>query len=270
MLKFFAVSILSIIIVLTASGQHPLVGAWKMISIKGIGAEGERFYYDTTSVTEIKIITPTHYMLIAHDVAGDSLVFNRAYVGKIRIEGNSYLEIPLYSSLPIFENVKSNFTWRVEGDKFIQAGTFTRPDGKTVTLHELVFLKIKAPYSYPDNPVIGTWNQLSSVYTDFEGDKYAHTQDTRKRLHIITPTHWMRFNMQNGKFESAMMGTYTITNGKTYPMLQYASFPFDVSPNVVMTEQLKDGKLFVSGVMTSPDKKKFLWDDIFEPVNSDH
>jgi hypothetical protein len=268
--KFFAVFILSIVIVVTASGQHPLVGAWKMISIKGVGAEGEHFYYDTTSVTEIKIITPTHYMLIAHDVSGDSLVFNRAYVGKIRIQDDSYLEIPLYSSLPIFENVKSNFTWRIDGDKFIQAGTFTRPDGKTVTLHELVFLKIKTPHSYPDNPAIGTWNQLSSAYTDYEGNKYTHTQDTKKRLHIITSTHWMRFNMQNEKFESAMVGIYTITNGKTYPLLQYASFPFNESPKVVMTEQLKNGKLFVSGVMTSGDNKQFVWNDVFEQIDNGH
>ena len=62
---------------LSAVAQHPLVGTWNMISVKGIDADGNRFFLDTTSVKETKIITPTHYMLIAWDVESDSLIFNR-------------------------------------------------------------------------------------------------------------------------------------------------------------------------------------------------
>src|SRR5688572_10258404 len=74
------------------SQQHPLIGTWEMISIKGLNASGEYFSDDTTTVREIKIITPTHYMLIAHDVEGDSLVFNRCYAGSIKLDGNKYNE----------------------------------------------------------------------------------------------------------------------------------------------------------------------------------
>ena len=47
---------------LSAVAQHPLVGTWNMISVKGVDADGKRFFLDTTSVKETKIITPTHYM----------------------------------------------------------------------------------------------------------------------------------------------------------------------------------------------------------------
>jgi hypothetical protein len=252
--------------IVNCAAQHPVEGAWEMVSIKGVGADGERFSFDTTSIREVKIITATHYMLIAHDVVDDSLIFNRTYVGKIKIEGNTYLEMPMYSSLPIFENVKSDFTWQVSGDNFIQAGTFTRPDGKTIKVDELLFVRIKTPHAYQKNPSIGTWNQLSSVYTDYDGNRYEHTQETRTRVHIITPTHWMRFNTKDGKFESAMMGTYTMADGKVYPKLQYASFPLEESAYVVMTEHVKNNMLYVSGTMTSADGRKFVWDDIFERV----
>ncbi len=82
------------------AAQHPLVGTWEMVSIKGIDADGKKFSVDTMSVREIKIITPTHYMLIAHDVVADSLVFNRSYAGKITFDGKKFNEVPLHASVP--------------------------------------------------------------------------------------------------------------------------------------------------------------------------
>src|SRR4051812_251236 len=105
-----------------AFSQHPLVGTWQMISLRGTNADGEKFSLDTTNVREIKIITPTHYMLIAHTVDGDSLIFNRSYAGLVKLEGNRYIETPLVSSLPLFDNVKQDFTWKVDGNLFTQAG----------------------------------------------------------------------------------------------------------------------------------------------------
>ena len=246
--------------------QHPLVGTWEMVSVKGINAEGEKFAIDTSTVRETKIITPTHYMLIAQDVQGDSLVFNRSYAGAIRLEGNKYIEIPLQASVQIFDNVKADFTWKVEGDKFIQSGTIIRPDGKKIVLEALVFKRVKPANSYPNNLAIGTWSQLSSSYTNFDGTKGSHTSETTTRFQLITPTHWMRISHRDKKFEHATGGTYTMQGGKTLPRVDYASFPLGPLGNIELTERVTGDKLTVSGLMTSPDGKKFTWDDIFQKV----
>ena len=126
------ISLLLVFFLLTCAplfAQHPLIGTWEMVTIKGINANGEKFSSDTSAIREIKIITPTHYMLIAQDVEGDSLVFNRCYAGTVKIDGEGYIEIPIVSSVPIFDNVKTDFKWKVVGDRFIQSGTLIRPDG---------------------------------------------------------------------------------------------------------------------------------------------
>jgi hypothetical protein len=245
--------------------QNPLVGTWEMVSIKGINAEGERFAFDTSSVREIKIITPDHYMLIAHTVEDDSLIFNRSYAGEVKLKGNQYIETPLLSSLPIFDNVKSNFLWKIEGDKFIQSGTFTRPDGKTVILDELVFRKVTAEQVFEANPAIGFWEQLSSSYTNFDGVKGSHTKESATRYHLITPSHWMRISHRDNKFEHAMGGTYSMKDGKTYPVVSFSSFAAGVE-KFETTEKVQGDKMYVTGIMTSPEGKKFLWEDVFVRV----
>ena len=163
------ISVLLVFLVSTCAtlcGQHPLVGTWEMVTIKGIDANGEKFSSDTSAIREIKIITPTHYMLIAQDVAGDSLVFNRCYAGAVKIDGDSYNEIPMLSSAPIFDNVKTDFKWKVVGDRFIQSGTLIRPDGKKVVLDELVFQRVKtATIPTRTIPGNGAWKLLTSKYT---------------------------------------------------------------------------------------------------------
>ncbi len=245
--------------------QHPLIGTWDMVSIKGINAGGQEFSIDTTTVRETKIITPTHYLLIAMDVRGDSLVFNRSYAGKISLDGNKYIEIPLQASVQIFDNVKTDFTWKVEGDIFTQAGTFTRPDGKKIVLHAMVFKRAKTKASYPNNPAIGTWSQLSSSYTNFDGTKESHTSETTTRFHLITPTHWMRISHRNKKFEHAIGGSYTHAGGKTYPTLLYSSSVW-FNGKTEMTERVKKDKLHVNGVMTASDGRKLIWEDVFQKI----
>ena len=261
-------SILGVILLfsVTLTAQHPLIGTWEMVSIKGISANGEKFSIDTSSVREVKIITPTHYMLIAHDVQKDSLVFNRSYAGTIKIDGNKYIEYPTQASVQIFDNVKTDFTWKIEGDKFTQAGTIIRPDGKKVILEAMVFRRVKTPNAYPQNPGIGAWSQLSSSYTNFDGSKESHTNATTTRFHIVTPTHWMRISHRDKKFEHVVGGTYTMKDGKTYPTLLYQSGPLAFSnlSTAEMSEQVKNDKLYVKGLMTGPDGKKFTWEDVFE------
>lgn len=266
MKKFFLFFGAILLFGIQAFAQHPLVGTWQMISIKGINADGEKFAIDTTTARETKIITPTHYMLIAQDVQGDSLVFNRSYAGTVQLQGNKYKEVPTQASVQIFDNVKTDFTWKLEGDIFTQSGTFTRPDGKKIVLEALVFKRVKTVHSYPDNPAIGTWTQLSSSYTNFDGTKNSHTNATTTRFQLITPTHWMRISHRNNKFEHAIGGTYILKGDKTYPSINYSSGPIGLTGKAEMTERVKGDKLYVSGILTSPDGKKFTWDDIFERV----
>jgi hypothetical protein len=235
-----------------AFGQHPLVGTWQMISLKGTNADGEKFSLDTTTVREIKIITPTHYMLIAHNVEGDSLIFNRSYAGTVRLEGNRYIETPLISSLPLFDNVKQNFTWKLDGNLFTQAGTFTRPDGKTIVLDELVFRKITSATTYHNNPAIGTWEQIES--RDDDQSKQSGKPENIKSLHVVTPTHWMRITHREGKFESAMGGTYSIENNMIYPRINYASFQVDKN-KMKISEKIEGNKLLINPGLNSEDKK---------------
>lgn len=234
-----------------------------MMSIKGINAQGERFANDNSTTREIKVITPTHYMLIAYDVENDSLVFNRCYAGKVEITDHSYNEIPMLSSVTIFENVKTDYTWKVMGKKFIQSGTLTRPDGKKVILEELVFQQVNAKESYPQNPTIGTWALLSSKYVTPDGVQHVDTDQTVNGLYIFTPTHWMYVSARDKKFEHAMMGTYAMKGDKFYPNLDHASFPKNLWGKTEMTQRLEGQKLYVNGVSVFPDGRKFTWEDIY-------
>ena len=246
--------------------QHPLVGTWEMISIKGISASGEKFSNDTSTIREVKVITPTHYMLIAQDVEGDSLVFNRCYAGAVQLEGNKYNEIPMLSSLPIFENVKTDYTWKVVGDRFIQSGTLVRPDGKKVVLEEMVFQRVNTEQAYPNNPSNGTWKLLSSNYTTAEGTRHADTNESVTCLQFITPTHWMYISSRDKKFEHAMGGAYRIVEDKYYLHLDYASFPKNLWGKTEATEIVDGDTLRIKGVSIFPDGKKFSWEDLFERV----
>jgi len=249
-----------------ALAQHPLVGTWEMISIKGINATGEKFANDSATVKEIKIITTTHYMLMAYDVEGDSLVFNRCYAGTVHIDGNKYKEIPLLSSAPIFDNVTTDYTWKVKGDTFTQAGTFTRPDGKKIVLEELLFRRAKTPQSYPDNQINGTWKLLSSNYITANGVTHSDTSESVNCLQLITPTHWMYVSSRDKKFEHAMGGEYVMQGGKIYPQLTYASFPKNLWGKTEMSAKVEGNTLHIDGVSVFPDGRKFSWSDIFERV----
>ena len=122
-----------------ATGQHPLTGTWEMVSISGVNADGATFNLDTTTIRETKIITPTHYILIARDNENGDWKFNRCYAVTTKVDGGRYYEFPLISSEQIFQNVKTDFTWKVNENKFIQSGTIIRPDGKKIILDEFIF-----------------------------------------------------------------------------------------------------------------------------------
>lgn len=264
-----AICFLATLLIFSASGfaQHPLVGTWEMISGKGINAEGEKFSFDTTSVREIKIITPTHYMLIACDVSGDSISFNRTMAGTVRLEGDRYFEDPMHASVEIFPNLKVDFKWRLSGGKFIQSGTVVRPDGKTIVLEELVFRKVHSAKPQSKNPAIGTWNQISAFHTRAsDGKRKSDFNPMDTRFLIVTPTHWMRMDLKNKKFESARYGTYSIESDRIQTSMEYASVPFKKGDKQTFTQKTQ-GDLMHTEYEGQTTEGKDVYESTFKKIN---
>jgi hypothetical protein len=205
-------------------GQHPLEGTWEMVSISGINADGEKFYLDTTTVKETKLITATHYILIARDKEGTGWKFNRCYAGAVKMDGEKYYEFPFISSLRIFENVTTDFHWKIEGDTFIQSGTITRPDGKTIVLNEFIFKRSKVKSTGIPNEIKGTWKLSSAKENGFL---------------IISPTHWMAIVKDGEKLLNASGGTFGLKNDRPYFIVEYFSDKAPVPDLPVKTEGKK-------------------------------
>lgn len=249
-----------------AAAQHPLIGTWEMISVKGIGADGEPFFLDTTDVKETKIITPTHYMLIAWDVDGDSLTFNRTMAGQIRLEGEKYIEIPTQASVQIFENVKVDFTWKLDGEVFTQSGTIIRPDGKAVLLEALKFKRVTDEKAHPENPGTGTWHQLSGHYTTTDGKNIPTFNEADSRLLIITPTHWMRMDLKNKKFEGVLYGTYTMQGDAVDNVLDFSTYPFTKGQRMKQLQRPAGNKIHLTSSGQAPEGNPVTFYEVFEKV----
>jgi hypothetical protein len=213
-----------------AVGQHPLEGTWEMVSLSGINVDGEKFYLDSTTVKETKIITSSHYILIAMDKVGDEWIFNRCYAGAVRMQGQTYYEIPAISSLRIFENVKTDFRWRIEGDRFIQSGTITRPDGKQIILHEFVFARSRQP-----NGASGT----------IKGYWELKQPDSHRGLFIANGTHWMMITRTDDKLMHASGGTIVEHQSKPHALVAYSFGP----NSHLLPLQVDKTKLRVDGLL---------------------
>jgi hypothetical protein len=225
-------SFLGLFFSLAAMAQHPLEGTWEMVSITGVNADGEKFFLDTTTVRETKIITSTHYMLLARDKDNQTWTFNRCYAGTVKMEGQKYYEMPVMSSLRIFENVITDFTWKLEGERFIQAGTITRPDGKKIILEEFIFRRLKGGAGKVPKDLVGTWS--------LEGSK------SDQGLLIITPTHWMKIIKDGEKLDIASGGEISAEKGKTSLITSFQSGDVAIPPQPI---QLNGKKITVNGAV---------------------
>ena len=253
---------------ITLFAQHPLVGTWEMVSIKGTDIDGKPFDLNNTNMRETKIITPTHYMLIQHTVKGDSVIFSAAHAGTVKFEGNKYIETPTVTSLTTNGTPKTDFTWKVKGDQFIQAGTITMPDGRKIMLDELVFKKVKNASVNPKNPIVGTWNQLSSEFINYDGTIGSHTPPTVTRFWLMTPTHYMLIGHRDNKFEYAYGGSYLVQKDKIVPNVTVASFNITKGTKYNLSYRMNGNKLYTNGTAINAQGKKMTWSDVFEKVGS--
>jgi hypothetical protein len=233
-------------------GQNPLVGTWET---------------KTDSTRSIKIITPTHWVVFTDAPSGDSSRFIRSHGGTYTLAGDKYIEKINIASWPDYGKEKTDFTYQVADGKFHQKGTLTLGDGTVVPIDE-VWQKVSAPQSYPNNPGIGTWNQLSSTYSGADGKEESHTKTTATRFEIITPTHWMRISHRDNKFENAFGGTYTLEGNKMILDPGFSSVPFPKTNKVEITNKVTGDKRYVHGTTTGADGKKVMtWDDAFQKEN---
>jgi hypothetical protein len=231
--------------------QNPLVGTWQIRN-------------DTTM--SIKIITPTHWMVFTEALKGDSSKFVRSHGGTYTLDDNKYIEHIDIASWDDYGKEKTDFTYKVSGGKFYQKGTVILGDGTVIPIEE-AWQKVVTAKAYPNNPGLGTWNQLSSTYTNQDGKKESHTKATATRFEIITPTHMMRISHRNKKFESAFGGPYTLTGNKMMPQAAFSYPAFDKKNKVAFTQKVMGDKRYVHGTIIDAEGKLVLtWDDIFQKV----
>src|SRR5262245_61445311 len=106
-----------------AADAHPLVGTWKRVAARQ-SKDGE-WRPDPADVTMLKHITGTHVSWAVY--RNDSKEIIAAMGGGISIDGEKYIESVEHGLGTVLNLLgkKQNFIWKVEGNKFIQAGTLS-------------------------------------------------------------------------------------------------------------------------------------------------
>lgn len=235
------------------SAQNPLVGTWEM------HLNGTRSF---------KIITPTHWAVFTDSAAGDNTVFLRSQGGTYTIKGDKYVESFDVASWENYDKDKTDFTFKVEGDKFYQKGSITFGDGTVYPIDE-VWQKVKVGKANAGNKGLGTWDQLSSSYTMADGTKESHTNATATRYQVVTPTHWIRISHRDNKFENVMGGTYTVKGNQVYPNIDFASFPIDKNVRYEITQEVKGDKMYWTGVGKDGSGKQVAqFEDVFQKLGN--
>ena len=237
----------------TTNLQDQIVGTWKMISFSGTNANGKPFKTDLTKFTQYKIITPTHWMFVAYD--SDSLT-GGGNGGTYELKGSKYIET-------LTDNAKTDFTVKVEGDKYYQDGAILLPDGRKIVLHE-VYQRVSEPATSATSTDVGVWNMTSYQITR-DGKKTNEKGITE--LQINTPTHFMFVDKKDGKFLNAMFGKYTRgANNKIITTPIIASFPIDTKEKTDITSAIKGDQMISTVKITHGDGKTEQWDMVHQRV----
>jgi hypothetical protein len=245
-LALLSITSLSVFAQTSTSNAAPLLGDWSE---------------KTDSALEIKLISPTHVFFFAKNPTNDS--FSVAGAGTYTLIGNQFTENLQYATFDL-KDIKATYNYNVQGNKFTQEGTLVLSDTVRIPINH-TFTRIEGAMQNSGKQ-IGTWNQLSSSYLNDDGTKASHTNTTHVRYQIITPTHWMRISLANGKFENAFGGTYTITGDKMMAKIDFASMPI-VGSTAELTQKFEGNKLTWTGIVKDAQGKKVNEiTDVFERV----
>lgn len=224
--------------------QNPLIGTWQ--------------YNSGDTLHSIKIITPTHWMFFSERIKENKNEFIRSAGGTYSIIGNKYEENIHIATWKDYGKEKTNYTYKITDDIFHQKGALVLNDGTKVTIDEKWQRVILPPKS---NPAIGTWNQLSSKGVDANGKQlWSHTNASHIRYMTITPTHWMRINLDSNNVE-ALGGTYRIEGNKV-------NLNFELQPSHPPSDitQLVEGNILYWSLVLHTDNGDWMIEDVFEKV----
>lgn len=132
---------------------------------------------------------------------------------------------------------------------------------------KLIFKRVTDIKSTRENQAIGTWKQIAGNDTTAEGEKTPSFGKSDQGLLIVTPTHWMRMNHRNQKFEGVLYGTYTLDGDTVVNNIVYSSYPLKEGGRFSSMTKVNGKKVqVVSKRMTLEGKPEILY-DIFEKVN---
>jgi hypothetical protein len=119
---FLVASILSPI-GLVAAEPHPLVGTWKRVA--GRDSKDGEWQPLPAEITMLKHITPTHVSWAVFTNENKQIV--AAMGGTVEMDGDKYIESVDHAlgNVLTLLGQKQHFTWKVNGNEFIQAGTLS-------------------------------------------------------------------------------------------------------------------------------------------------
>ena len=104
--------------------EPPIVGTWKLISgttIKGTDTVVTDY---TIGQEMIKIISPTHFAFLSHDLnkGKDSTASYAAGGGRVKIGDSTYTELLDYFSVREWEGGEFELSYQISGDTLITTG----------------------------------------------------------------------------------------------------------------------------------------------------
>ena len=104
--------------------QQPIIGTWKLVSVKIIANNDTTFSDYTKNVVGIKTITKTHFSFFQHDLNKgknkDAIFISGG--GKCSFNDNKYTEYLEYCSYREMEDNKFEFDMKIKNDTLIQMG----------------------------------------------------------------------------------------------------------------------------------------------------
>jgi hypothetical protein len=111
-------------------GKH--VGTWHMISQKVTDPKGKTTKTDMETIKQVKILSPTHWMFISENIKDGKKSFKGANGGSYSLNGTRYVEL-----LENAEDVQTDYTLEVKGNKMFMVGSLTTPEGEKIVYDEV-------------------------------------------------------------------------------------------------------------------------------------
>lgn len=114
-------------------GKH--IGTWHMISQKVTDPKGKTTKTDMATIKQVKVISPTHWMFISENIKDGKKTFRGANGGSYSLNGTTYVEL-----LENAEDIQTNYTLQVKGNKLHMKGSLTTPEGEKY-IYDEVYLR---------------------------------------------------------------------------------------------------------------------------------